>query len=99
MARLTLEQVRQVAQLAALELTDAEAHALCDDLGSILGHVAALETVQVVGVEPTFHPIAMAAPLREDQLAPSLSQEEALAAAPESEHGGFAVPRVMEGDG
>jgi len=99
MARPTLEQVRHVAQLAALELTDAEAGALCEDLGSILEHVAALAAVDVAGVEPTFHPIPMAAPLRADRLEPSLTRAEALAAAPETEHGGFAVPKVMEGDG
>jgi aspartyl-tRNA(Asn)/glutamyl-tRNA(Gln) amidotransferase subunit C len=99
MARLTLEQVQHVAQLAALALTDSEARTLCDDLGSILNHMAALDAVPVAGVEPTFHPIAMAAPRRADRLEPSLAQAEALAAAPESEHGGFAVPKVLEGDG
>jgi aspartyl-tRNA(Asn)/glutamyl-tRNA(Gln) amidotransferase subunit C len=99
MARPTIEQVRHVAQLAALELTDAEAALLCDELGSILEHMAALCAIDVVGVEPTFHPVPVAAPLRADELVPSLPRNEALAAAPESDHGGFAVPRVMEGDG
>jgi len=99
MARPTLEQVRHVAHLAALELTDPEAAVLCDELGAILEHMAALDVVDVAGVEPTFHPIPMAASLRADVLEPSLPRSEALAAAPETEHGGFAVPRVMEGDG
>jgi aspartyl-tRNA(Asn)/glutamyl-tRNA(Gln) amidotransferase subunit C len=99
MARLTVDQVRQVAQLAALDLTDAEAAALCSELASILSHMAALDAVDVAGVDPTFHPIAIPAVLRPDRLAPSLSQAEALAAAPESELGGFAVPKVLEGDG
>jgi aspartyl-tRNA(Asn)/glutamyl-tRNA(Gln) amidotransferase subunit C len=98
MARLTLDQVRHVAQLAALELDEAEARTLCDDLGSILDHMAALDALDVSGVEPTFHPLQTAAPLREDRLVPSLSREEALAAAPASEHGGFAVPKVLDGD-
>src|SRR5688500_8397073 len=99
MARLTRDQVRHVARLAALELSDDEARALGDDLGSILDHMAALETIDVSGVAPTFHPIAMATPLRADELAPSLPRELVLAAAPETEHGGFAVPKVLEGDG
>jgi aspartyl-tRNA(Asn)/glutamyl-tRNA(Gln) amidotransferase subunit C len=98
MASLTPEQVRHVAQLAALELTDDEVAALCGELGSILGHMAALDAVDVSQVPPTFQSVAMAAPLREDRVAPSLSQSEALASAPESEHGGFAVPKVLEGD-
>lgn len=99
MARLTLDQVRQVARLAALELSETEARALCDDLGSILDHIAALDAVDVRGVEPTSHPVRMVAPLRPDEPRPSLPHEEALAAAPETEHGGFAVPKVLEGDG
>jgi aspartyl-tRNA(Asn)/glutamyl-tRNA(Gln) amidotransferase subunit C len=101
MARLTLDQVRHVAQLAALELDEAEARTLCDDLGSILDHMAALDALDVSGIEPTFHPLQTAAPLaplREDRVQPSLSRDEALAAAPASEHGGFAVPKVLDGD-
>lgn len=99
MARLTLEQVRHVARLAALELTDDEARALVDDLAQVLDHMAALDAVDVSGVEPTFHPLAMTAPLRPDEVLPSLPHDEALAAAPEREHGGFAVPKVLEGEG
>jgi aspartyl-tRNA(Asn)/glutamyl-tRNA(Gln) amidotransferase subunit C len=99
MARLTLDQVRHVGQLAALTLTDAEARVLCDDLASVLDHMAALEALDVTDVEPTFHPLAMAAPLRADEVLPSLPREEALAAAPETEQGGFAVPKVLDGDG
>jgi aspartyl-tRNA(Asn)/glutamyl-tRNA(Gln) amidotransferase subunit C len=99
MARLTLDQVRHVARLAALELTEDEAHALCDELGAILDYMATLEALDVSGVEPTFHPLRMAAALRADRLQPSLSREQALAAAPESAEGAFAVPKVLEGEG
>jgi aspartyl-tRNA(Asn)/glutamyl-tRNA(Gln) amidotransferase subunit C len=98
MARLTLDQVRHVAQLAALELDEAEARTLCDDLGSILDYMAALDALDVSGVEPTFHPLQTTVALREDRVQPSLPREEALAAAPQSEHGGFAVPKVLDGD-
>jgi aspartyl-tRNA(Asn)/glutamyl-tRNA(Gln) amidotransferase subunit C len=99
MARLSLEQVRHVARLAALELTEDEAHALCDELGAILDYMATLEALDVSGIEPTFHPLRMAAPLRADRIQPSLAREQALAAAPESDQGGFAVPKVLEGEG
>jgi len=98
MPRLDLDQVRHVAQLAALELSEREAQAMQEDLGSILDHIAALEAVDVSGVEAVFHPSQLAAPLRADEVRPSLSRELALAAAPESEQGGFAVPRVLDGD-
>jgi aspartyl-tRNA(Asn)/glutamyl-tRNA(Gln) amidotransferase subunit C len=98
MARLTLDQVRRVAQLAALELDDAEVRTLCDELGSILDHMAALDALDVSGIEPTFHPMQTAAALRDDRVQPSLVRDEALAAAPASEQGGFAVPKVLDGD-
>ncbi|MFI5307707.1 MAG: Asp-tRNA(Asn)/Glu-tRNA(Gln) amidotransferase subunit GatC [Polyangiales bacterium] len=98
MARLTLDQVRHVAQLAALELSEAEAQAMQEDLGSILDYIAALEAVDVSGVEAVFHPSQVASPLRPDEVRGSLSRQSALEAAPESDQGGFAVPRVLDGD-
>ena len=50
-------------------------------------------------VKPTFHPLRTAAPLRPDRVQPSLARDELMAAAPASEHGGFAVPLVRDGDG
>src|ERR1044071_2739258 len=67
MARLTLEQVREVAQLAALELDEHEAQTLCDDLGAILDHFAALAAVDVSGAEPTVHPVPLPAGARPDR--------------------------------
>lgn len=98
MARLTLQQVREVAQLAALELDEHEAQTLCDDLGAILDHFAALADVDVSGVEPTVHPVPLPAGLRPDRAMLSGLGEELLRAAPEHEQGGFAVPKVLDGD-
>src|SRR5690242_19062699 len=98
MARLTLEQARQVAELAALELDEAEAQAMCHDLTAILEHFAALERVDVEGVEPTFHPIALPGARRPDVVHASGLREELLKGAPEHAEGGFAVPRVLDGE-
>ena len=98
MARLTLQQVREVAQLAALELDQREAQVLCDDLGAILDHFAALADVDVTGVEPTVHPVLLGTGTRPDRAVLSGLGEELLAAAPEREQGGFAVPKVLDGD-
>lgn len=99
MAALELEQVQQVALLSALELTDAEARVLADELGAVLQHMQALSALDVTGVEPTVHPVPLGAPGREDRVLPSLPQDVALAAAPESDQGGFAVPKVLDGEG
>ena len=99
MARLTLDQVRHVAKLAALELSEDEARSMCEDLGSILDYFAALEGLDVTGVEAAFHPLKMAAALRPDEVRPSPPRDELLRAAPETDQGAFAVPKVLDGDG
>ena len=98
MARLTMEQVRAVAKLAALELDEREAQILCDDLGAILDHFAALGAVDVTDVEPTVHPVPLAAGLRADRAQLSGLSEALLSGAPEREQNGFAVPKVLDGD-
>ena len=62
MRALELEQVQQVAALSALELTDAEARVLADELGAVVQHMQALSAVDVTGVEPTVHPVPLGGP-------------------------------------
>lgn len=69
-----------------------------NELGSILGSMDALGRLDVAGVPPTFHAVAMVTPLREDVVVPGLRREEALAAAAKTEAGAFSVPKVMEGE-
>lgn len=95
---LTLEQVRHVARLAALSLTDQELVAMRGQLGAVLEYVAVLDELDVAGIEPTAYPVALQAPLRDDQAVPWDRPDEFLEAAPLSEAGGFAVPRVLDGD-
>jgi aspartyl-tRNA(Asn)/glutamyl-tRNA(Gln) amidotransferase subunit C len=95
---LTLEDAYRVAKLAALELSEPDAHAMRDQLGAILEHIAALNAVDVSGVQPTFHPFASESPLRADVAELSGLREELLASAPRAEGPGFAVPKVLDGD-
>ena len=99
MARLTLQQALRVAELSALSLDEREAEAMCHDLGSILEHMAALERLDVTGVEPTYHPVPPPQTLRADVVLPSIDRDALLRAAPASEEGAFAVPKVLDGDG
>lgn len=94
--RITLEQVRHVAHLARLELTEEELSAHRAQLDDILGYMEELDSLDVSGVEPTYHAVPMDAPLREDRVEASLPHDEALACAPSVEDDGFAVPRVLE---
>src|SRR5436190_6596880 len=80
---LTADQVRWVAHLARLELTDAELALMTRQLSAILDYVAQLQQVDTDGVEPLVHAIELHNVFRDDEPAPSLPGEAALANAPE----------------
>ena len=94
---LTHEEVKKVALLARLELSDNEIDAQAANLNALLEQFEKLLALDVTGIEPTSHAIPMVNVLREDILRPSLSRDEVLANAPESSDGCFVVPRVLEG--
>lgn len=96
--RISLAEVRKVASLARLSLSDAELERMRGELDGILDWMTALSALDTSGVEPTYHAVEMVTPLREDVERPSLRHVEALRAAARSEAGAFAVPKVMEGE-
>jgi aspartyl-tRNA(Asn)/glutamyl-tRNA(Gln) amidotransferase subunit C len=96
--KITRDEVRHVAALARLALTEDEVERMQVTLDAILGYVAELEGLDLDGVAPTFHAVPMSATLRPDRVHESLSRDEALASAPAAEAGGFSVPRVLEGE-
>lgn len=95
---LSLDEVRRIAVLARLKLSPEEERALQGQLSAILDYVRQLEELDVSGVEPMTHALAAGeqSPLREDEVLPSLSPEEALADAPAREGTCFRVPRIIE---
>jgi aspartyl-tRNA(Asn)/glutamyl-tRNA(Gln) amidotransferase subunit C len=91
------EEVRYVAALANLSLTDEEVARLRRDLDGILEHMDTLNAVDVEGVEPTAQVLfGENAALRDDLPQPPLGNEAALANAPLSGAGYFKVPKVIE---
>ena len=98
MARITPDEVRKVAALARLSLTDAAAERMTAELDQILAYAETLSAVDTTDVEPTFHAIPLPTPLREDRALPPLDPELAVANAPEREGFAFVVPKVIEGD-
>jgi aspartyl-tRNA(Asn)/glutamyl-tRNA(Gln) amidotransferase subunit C len=96
--QISLEAVHHVAKLAALALSPEEELRLQANLDVILDHMAELAELDVASVEPTFHAVPIEAALRRDQVVPSLPRAELLAAAPAHEAGGFAVPKVLDGE-
>lgn len=97
--RLTRDKVLHVAKLAALELEAAEIDPMVGQLADIVAYVESLAALDVTDVPPTFQPVDLAPPMRPDTLLESLPRERALAAAPASDSGGFAVPKVLDSDG
>ena len=90
------EQVRHVALLARLGLTDSEVGSLRLQLESILDHMKSLEELDVSAIAPTARVIPLANVLRPDEPRPSFTNEEALQNAPRSEDGLFRVAHVFE---
>ncbi len=90
------EQIRHVAELAELSLTDEEEAKMAEEIGRILAYVKELEAIDTTDVPPTTHVAARTGGWRPDEPRPSLSHEDALAQAPQPEHGGFAVPTFVE---
>ena len=96
MARITRKEVEHVARLARLELTEEEKGRMTAQLDAILGYMDTLNQLDTSQVEPTTTVIPMVGGMREDEVRPSLKQEEALANAPEREDVLFRVPRIIE---
>ncbi|MDQ3357229.1 MAG: Asp-tRNA(Asn)/Glu-tRNA(Gln) amidotransferase subunit GatC, partial [Actinomycetota bacterium] len=78
------EQVLQVARLARLELSDDEVERMAGELSGVLDHIERIGELDLDGVEPTSHVVALENVLRADEPAPSLTRERALAGAPDA---------------
>ena len=89
------EQVRHVALLARLELTDEQVARYGEDLNSILGHIDSIHHLDLEGVEPTEHPLDVVNVTREDVVKPGLSREDALKNAPQVEDSAFVIPQIV----
>lgn len=96
MADLTDEDVRHVARLARLALTEEEIDSLRGELTKILGYAEQVGELPTGDVTPTGHALLLTNVLRDDEPRPSLPREDALSTAPEAEDGRFRVPRIVE---
>jgi aspartyl-tRNA(Asn)/glutamyl-tRNA(Gln) amidotransferase subunit C len=99
-AKVTVEDVERVAELAHLKLTGEESGAMLHDLNAILAYVAELNELDTTGVAPLAQVTelldAAGGGLRDDAVRPSLDRAEVLSEAPETNGVFFKVPKVME---
>lgn len=86
--------VRHVARLARLRLSPEEEQVMQQELSGILGHIDAITSMDLDGVPPTTHVIALENVLRADVPRDSLPREEALREAPDVVDDSFGVPRM-----
>src|SRR3954449_9304029 len=94
MSRIRPDEVREIANLARLALTEDEIGRMTQDLDAILGYVDALRELDTSTTEPMTHAVPFDCPLRADEVGISLTVDEALANAPRREASFFQVPRI-----
>jgi len=90
------DQVRHVAKLARIAMSDAEVEAMVPEFNNILGWVEQLAEVETDGVEPLTAVIDLPLRLRDDVVTDGDCRDAVLANAPDAQHGFFAVPKVIE---
>jgi len=96
--QISLDQVRHVAKLARLALSEAQLARLAPQLESILQYVAKIGQVPALdAVEPMAHALPLRNVLRDDVVEPSLPVEKVLLNAPETDGPFFKVPKVIGG--
>ncbi|MDQ0272920.1 Asp-tRNA(Asn)/Glu-tRNA(Gln) amidotransferase subunit GatC [Cytobacillus purgationiresistens] len=96
MSRITTDQVKHVANLARLAISEEEAKAFKNQLDAIISFAEELNEVDTDHVEPTSHVLDMKNVLREDKAVKGLPQEEVLKNAPEHQDGYVKVPSIIE---
>ena len=96
---LSLSEVRHVAKLARLRLSDERLEEYRSQLSSILEHIAMLEELDVTGVEPMAHPRDITNRLAEDVVGEPMPLEALLANAPAVKDRFLAVPKVLDDEG
>lgn len=96
MSRISIDQVKHVAHLARLAMTEEEAVAYTEQLVKMISFAELLNELDTDHVEPTSHVLDMKNVLREDKANKGLPQEEVLKNAPEHQDGYIKVPSIIE---
>lgn len=97
MPTLPLQEVRDIAFLARVQLSEAELVEMQSELGAILEHFGSIAAVETEGIAPMTHAVPIELPLRADRVEASLSPEVALAAVPRRDGDLIVVPAILPG--
>jgi len=93
---ISFDEVRHVARLARLDLADAEIMSFQGELNALLGHFSDLQGIDVSGIEPQSHAVALHNVWAEDIAGPTLPREIALRNSGLAKAGLFVVPTIIE---
>ena len=93
---LDLDQVRRIAHLARIEVTDEEVARALAQLTEIFAMIERMQAVDTTGIEPMADPLGGTARLRDDVVTEVDQRAAAMVNAPEQMNGLFLVPRVIE---
>jgi aspartyl-tRNA(Asn)/glutamyl-tRNA(Gln) amidotransferase subunit C len=94
--KISTEDVQKLAHLSRLQLNDSEAEAMKQDLTKILDFVAAIEAMDLEGVEPLVYMTDRENVLREDEPETVMTHAQVMKNAPDADSDYFRVPRVVE---
>jgi len=94
--KIDAQQVRKVAKLARLDLTEAEIEQFAGQLSAILEYVEKMNELDTTDVEPLAHCLPISNCFREDVVAESLGTENTLANAPQRDGEFFKVPKILD---
>jgi aspartyl-tRNA(Asn)/glutamyl-tRNA(Gln) amidotransferase subunit C len=94
-ARLTRDNVAKVADLARLNLSEAELERYTEQLGAVLDHAEDVASLDLDGVPPTAHPLPLVNVLRDDVVVEGVDREEVLSQATSVEDRRFRVPAIL----
>lgn len=93
---LALDDVRRIAHLARIEITDDEASRTLAQLNDIFAMIERMQAVDTDGIEPMSHPLGGDQRLRADAVTERDGRQENMKNAPEQADGLFLVPKVIE---
>ena len=93
---LSLDDVRRIAHLARIEITEAEGQATAAQLNDIFAMIERMQKIDTRDVEPMAHPLGGAQRLRKDAATETIDRNETMKNAPAATEGLFVVPRVIE---
>ena len=93
---LSLDDVRRIAHLARLDISDAEAGQVLEQLNGIFGLIEQMQAVDTAGVEPMAHARDVSLRLREDNVTEADQHRLFQSVAPQVEQGLYLVPKVIE---